>query len=184
MEIYQSLTSNTIGGYVGYGTGASGGTGALLSSSDGSYYFVAVNGSGARITGGSEYIVVQNNQIIASSAIQDGSDRRLKENIDYDISKYEALFPLLRACSFSYKQQADGRKHLGFIAQDVDDARGSLGIPVNDLAAVGQPDEHIDYYRIAYNEFVPLLVHMLQKLYARVEKLEAKIKETETDVNG
>ena len=104
--------------------------------------------------------------------------------IDYDISKYEALFPLLRACSFSYKQQADGRKHLGFIAQDVDDVRNSLGIPVNDLAAVGQPDEHIDYYRIAYNEFVPLLVHMLQKLYARVEKLEAKIKETETDVNG
>lgn len=184
MEIYQSLTSNTVGGYIGYGTGASGGTGALLSSADGSYYFVAVNGSGARITGGSEYIVVQNNQIIASSAIQDGSDRRLKENIDYDISKYEALFPLLRACSFSYKQQADGRKHLGFIAQDVDDVRNSLGIPVNDLAAVGQPDEHIDYYRIAYNEFVPLLVHMLQKLYARVEKLEAKIKETETDVNG
>lgn len=182
MEIYRSLTSNTVGGYIGYGTGYSGDDGAVLSNRYNDCYFIATS-SGARMEGDGNYLYCSSGNVGASQAITVGSDRRLKTEINYDLSNYEQLFFALQPCSYFYTRDLQHR-HLGFIAQDVDESRAALGMSANDLAAVTQPEKEDGYYGISYSEFVPLLVHMMQKLSGQVDILQAKVNELESKLDG
>lgn len=182
MTIYRTLSSNTVGGYIGYGTGYSGDDGALLSNGYNDCYFIATS-SGVRMEGEGNYVYCSSGNVGASQAITVGSDRRLKTEINYDLSSYEQLFSALQPCSYFYTRDLQHR-HLGFIAQDVDESRAALGMHANDLAAVAQPEKEDGYYGISYSEFVPLLVHMLQKLYGQVDTLQAKVNELESKING
>lgn len=58
------------------------------------------------------------------------SDRRLKENINYDAAdKLSALCDMLRPVTFErIDDDIPGRGYIGFIAQDIQDAAGLLGI--------------------------------------------------------
>ena len=72
-----------------------------------------------------------------------------------------------------------GRIHLGFIAQDVEQAMLDTGLTADRLAAlVKEPVSQImkdgitDYrYSIRYGELIALNTHMIQKLYQVVEEL-------------
>lgn len=75
-------------------------------------------------------------------------------------------------------------RHIGFIAQEVEKTRISCGIDKNDLALLEYCKKNIrgsdgdlsdNYYGIRYGEFIPLCVHMIQKLYQRISYLETKL---------
>ena len=100
------------------------------------------------------------------------SDRREKRDIDYDLTRYDALFDNLAPCSFRF---VDGdRVHIGMISQDVEERMAQCGIDSMELAAfIKSPNEAGGYrYGLRYSEFISLLIDQVQKLKKRVKALE------------
>lgn len=154
------------GGYIGYASGNDG----INTSTPGvaignaNNYFIATT-SGARLTSWDTAFTVMDEQISASVSITTGSDRDIKNSIDYDMEKYEEMFSGLKPCGYRYNSQPNGGTHIGFIAQEVEEVmpEGFGGV------AKG------DHYSLDYNSFIALNTHMIQKLMKRVSDLEAKI---------
>lgn len=170
MDIYKSTSGTTVGGHVGYGTGFSGDSGTILANNTEDCYFIATT-KGARMQAFSNYLYCSEQVVGVSQSITVDSDRNLKEDINYDLSEYEGLIDKLAPCSFNYIGK--NKRHLGFIAQDVDKSREELGIPVDDFGAVAQSDKGI--YGIAYEEFIPLLINAIQKMQKRINSLEKAV---------
>ena len=98
------------------------------------------------------------------------SDRRLKENIDYDISKWLTMLDLLKPCSYKF---IEGKRiHVGMIAQEVIEAGEAAGLDMEHLTAVCL-DKEGQTYGLRYEEFVPILIAKVQQLEKRLEALSA-----------
>ena len=102
------------------------------------------------------------------------SDREKKTEISYALERYDALFEKLRPASYRLKDGTSGRTHTGLIAQDVEQALTSCGLTGQDLAAFvktprtgGGAD-----YGLRYEELTALCIRQIQRLQARVRKLE------------
>lgn len=136
------------------------------------------------------------------------SDRTKKHNIIDLTEAYEQLFLKLKPKSFIFN---DGdRVHIGAISQDVEDAMHELGMSAEEFAGFckdirydyreynddGTPvesskipckdeDGNIIYdYALRYQEFIFLTVHMVQKLWNRVEILEKENAETKNQIKS
>ena len=115
--------------------------------------------------------------IYAASGTINTSDREKKEAIVYGLYKLDGLLDKLEPCTFRFRGGASGRSHAGFIAQDVEEALEELGLTTEDFAGlVKSPREDGGYdYFLRYNEFIPINTWEIQKLKARVAKLEARL---------
>ena len=140
-------------------------------------YFIVTN-SGRRMTTGAAYFFVAD-AIHASEEIIISSDLRVKNDVSYDLDQYDALFMALKPTRFKYNKGVSGRLHLGFIAQDIEQAMSDSGLTSMELAAlIKTPVQEVaddgitDFrYGIRYGEFIALNTHMIQKLYHMVSKL-------------
>ena len=124
-------------------------------------------------SGGDHYIAVTYNAIRASEQITVVSDRREKTGIDYDMSRYEKLFRELKPCSY-LRKNAEG-KHIGFIAQDVDESLTRNGF--DNSAVIGRHDgmDEAPMLSLAYGEFTALNTYMIQQVMKRVDALQKKL---------
>lgn len=129
-----------------------------------------------------------------SSSIQT-SDRNYKHRFDYeDVQRLDSFFDALKPCS--YFMIGGDRKHLGFVAQDVEEAMNQNGMTIDDLSLVckdaeytlkdeEKPDteENREYtldeegnqkyiYGLKYTELHALEVEQIQRLKTRVSTLE------------
>lgn len=118
------------------------------------------------------------------------SDRRRKNSITYDLTKYEKFFLALKPTPYKMNNGTSGRFHIGFIAQDIEDNLAANGLTSLDFAGFIKSPEYsevtrsgvplegaeiVDYrYALRYGEFVALNTYMIQQLYKRVEALEGK----------
>ncbi len=120
------------------------------------------------------------------------SDRNVKFNFDYDLSKYEQFFDSLRPISGKYKNGTSGRTHLMFVAQDVRDALTHAGLSSIDFAGYisSKPDiddgdldgDNTDIVRsLRYEEFIPLNTWEIQKLKQAVRQLQLELAELKGD---
>ena len=123
------------------------------------------------------------------------SDRRKKNRIDYDMARYEEFFCLLRPTQYKMNNGKNGRFHIGFIAQDIEEALEIAGLTSADFAGFikspihekelpnGEYDESApvtDYhYALRYQEFTALNTHMIQKMMQRIDELEKRVAELE-----
>lgn len=178
MTVYEELDSGYIGGSLGYVTSYdySGnrtyGMGLLNYNRD---YQVVVTDRGARLTSPTAEVVAAvsitletENRINASTEITVTSDRRLKDEIRYDVERiYAGLFDLVEPASFFYKKGLRER-HLGFIAQDVLAGLETLGVKAEETALVSCRED--GFYGLAAGELLPVL-------WAKVKKLDKKVKE-------
>lgn len=108
-------------------------------------------------------------QLYLASPIISSSDRRRKAEISYELERYDAVFDALKPASFLLLRHEGDGKHVGFVAQDVEEALSSAGLERGDLAALVYED---DVYALRYEEFIPLCVRQIQQLKARVAALE------------
>lgn len=117
--------------------------------------------------------------IYANNSVIQTSDRAAKEEIAYGLDQYDALFDALRPASFRFKDGTSGRTHLGMIAQDVEEALEAAGLTDTEFAGfVRSPEpksEGVVHYGLRYGEFIAILIEQVQKLKARVAKLEGGI---------
>lgn len=143
-------------------------------------YFIVTN-AGARMTGTGASIWVGYGAH-ASEEISVSSDVRLKNTIGYNLDQYDEFFMALKPSRFKYNKGISGRLHLGFIAQDVEQAMLDAGLTSMELAAlIKDPVQEVtddgitDFrYGIRYGEFIALNTHMIQKLYRLVMELLQK----------
>lgn len=150
--------------------------GAMMYGSGSPYFIVTNMGCRMQGTGANFYVC---NGIHASSEISVGSDLRIKNSINYNLDKYDKLFLSLKPARFKYNDGSSGRLHIGFIAQEVEQAMLDAGLTDRELGAlIKDPVKEVmedgitDFrYGLRYGEFVALNTHMIQKLYRMVSEL-------------
>ena len=160
-------------GYVGASTTGQF-AGAVLCDSNATNHFIVTTG-GARMTyaaNGTHSIFVANGGCYSTSGTYFDSDRRVKEDIRYDVDRFEDVFDLLRPCTF-YRVGDRSKRRAGLIAQEVLSALEETGTNVDDFGALGWRIEDGDRkYSIAYGELVALCIAEIQRLKKRVKELE------------
>lgn len=107
-----------------------------------------------------------------TKALNQTSDEREKNIFSGITDRYENLFMRLKPVLFSWKAGEDGI-HMGFGAQTTLELAEQCGINADELAAVHK-SETDEPWSMSYTEFVPLLVHVVQKLAAEVEELKKR----------
>lgn len=105
------------------------------------------------------------------------SDARVKHAIEDLDAKYEALFDALRPCRFIYDSDTSGTYQVGYVAQEVRQALENAGLTMREFGAltVDNEDEWNERYHLSKMGMVPLHTMEIQKLKARVAKLEAAL---------
>lgn len=186
LEIYESLNSNSVGGYMGYmrGQSAEGETTYGMGFTDyfeENYIFCTNRGTRMSCSTNTSVTCTYNRvsltgpEIVVNGTLKssDGtvitSDREAKEAISEGLVGYMSLFDRLRPASFRLKGRE--RRHLGFIAQDVEAAMKECGIDSRDFAGLVIDAE--GGYGLRYEEFIPLLVEKVQRLEAMVKEMKA-----------
>lgn len=154
--------------------------GAMMYGSNGPGWepYIIVTNAGARMTGSGASIWVGMG-VNATDEISIRSDARVKNTISYNLDQYDKFFLSLKPTRFKYNDGISGRMHLGFIAQDVEQAMLDAGLTSRELAAlVKTPVQEVmedgitDFrYGLRYGEFIALNTHMIQKLYQMVSEL-------------
>lgn len=133
--------------------------------------------------GNSAWIEVRDDALAASHSFGSTSDRNEKEDIEYTLQAYSDFFDKLRPTSFRFIK-SNAKRHLGFIAQDVEQSLLESGIPTENFAGLIKEEKLDDTgcriqgeyrYLLAYDEFIALCVDQIQKLKARICSLESKI---------
>lgn len=178
MEVFDGRYS---GGYIGFCRGYSDeGVGVMNSRSTGQC--ICTNGGAKLAYGDRKYLGVSRHNIFASEEIYVESDRRVKEDIRYDLGEYEAFYRALKPCTYLLRRRDSGRRHTGFIAQEMEQALLDAGKTGMDFAAYGCDEEATVYgteekglYRVRYAELVALNTAMVQKLMQRVDALEKEL---------
>lgn len=115
-----------------------------------------------------------NSQTVTSST---ASDARLKQNIKTISSKYDKLFDILKPVTFKFKDDLikNDSTHIGFIAQDVEDAMLEANLTSKDLGLLSISNDSEGRYSLAYQEFIALNVAQIQKLKKQVAELEVRL---------
>lgn len=129
-------------------------------------------------------------RVYATNATISTSDQRMKKEISTLSEKYEQLFELLDPVTYRWKGEGHDRIHTGFIAQDVKKAMDQVGLDATEFAAFCYDDfkddpewtkESTDWmtdrYSLAYEEFISLNTHMIQKTRQEVKNLQTTLSE-------
>ena len=146
------------------------GEGAVLTGPGNGAGYVRASASGAKVAYDTYEIGCSSGAgCFSTNTIVVSSDKRLKKAIKYDMDAYENVFMSLRPCSFLMKNENKEQRHWGFIAQDVIAGVKNSGLDADKLAVIAKRD---GLYSIGYTEITALNTHMIQKLMARVARLE------------
>lgn len=101
------------------------------------------------------------------------SDRDEKKDINYDMSEYSQLFDCLKPCNFRFVNGTSGRKHTGFVAQDIMEELEQAGVSTQDFACfIKDIEDEKTHYGLRYEELIALCVAEIQKLKTRVKLME------------
>lgn len=187
MRVYEDLSDRAdLGGYIGYVTSydynGSRTYGMGMIEAVSKNQVVATSGGVRMTTDNGEVVVATNitldtrnavnvyaNRFTSDVELNVTSDRNAKDDIRYDVAeKYISLFDRLNPVSFLYKGK-EAKRHLGFIAQDVENILNEIGMPLDDFAALSVDDE--GRYGLSYGEFVAVLTAKIQQLERKIEEL-------------
>lgn len=144
-------------------------------------------------------------QVFAGTSAISTSDRNLKKNIEELSENHLKFFLMLIPVSYQFIDGDSGRTHIGFIAQDVEDAMAQCGLTALDFAGfckdtktevyweedengkkiekerpIVDADGNPEYiYSLRYEEFIALVTYATQKLYKKVDEMEARMEQLE-----
>lgn len=111
------------------------------------------------------------------------SDKNQKKDINYDLDKYIKLFDMLKPCSFRFINGT--RIHIGYIAQDVEDAMKQLGITSLEFGGFCKdmlPDGTV-VYSLRYDEFEGIYHAKLIQQQEEINTLKEELIEIKKIIN-
>ena len=115
-------------------------------------------------------------EIYATKGIINTSDRNEKNSIITLDNRYSDFFYNLKPVSFKFNSD-ETEIHIGFVAQDVEEAAKKAGIDVKSLALinVGKTTDGKEIYGLRYEEFIAMNTNEIHKLNSRIDYLERKL---------
>lgn len=102
---------------------------------------------------------------------QAASDKRLKKNINSLEDKYNKFFDELKPVSFKWKDDEKDKEHIGFIAQDIQEAEKNNGLDL-DIVYKNETD---DYLNLDKRELIALNTWQIQKLKEEIKELKQEL---------
>lgn len=114
--------------------------------------------------------------VYSTNGMCETSDRNKKKDIVYGLDSMDGFFDSLLPSEYRMKNGTSGRKHFGFVAQDIKANLDKHGISTADFGGyVADVDKDgNEILGLRYSEFIPLIVDQVQKLKARVARMEGK----------
>lgn len=132
-------------------------------------------------------------QVVNSSGTSTLSDGRLKKDFR-NLDAWEQFYLDLEPIAYKYKDGSSGRNHMGFVAQQVEDALLNNGLTTNDFAGLVKYDVNPDdedgwhgyktEYGLIYTEFTALNTYMTQKNAKAVKELSHRFTVLDGKVNS
>ena len=184
----ETASGFSLGGYIGYMSGmtASGSSTAgiaIASSNEAAVVICTTNGARMGYDGVSTVVCTSTQVSITGDTVfingepAATSDARLKTEKQYDVEKYLGVFDRLKPCTFVY--EGHKRRHLGLIAQEVQEALADEGIPESDFAALcTEPpgEERPDgLYTLRYGEIQIMAIAKIQQMAEEIAKLKEQV---------
>lgn len=188
MEVYESLRSSaSVGGYIGFmnGHSATGSTDGIAITDYTERAMVICTSAGVRmgydgvstVVCTSTQVSIRGDAVYINGEPQSASDARLKTQVQEDLDRYLPVFDKLRPVTFVY----DGhkRRHMGFLAQEIQVTLKEEGIPEEHFAAlcteVPNEERPMGMYSLRYGELQIMTVAKVQQMDKRLKELEAKL---------
>lgn len=145
-------------------------------------------------------------QLYAATTTISTSDRNMKDNIRELTEIHKNFFMKLVPVSFTFKDGESGRTHVGFIAQDVEQAMTECGLTALDFAGFckdvkveayldeksGEYEERplLDeegneqyIYSLRYEEFIGIITYVLQNNVNEVNSLKKDMDELKNEIS-
>lgn len=118
--------------------------------------------------------------VITQNPINTTSDRNMKRSIKGLDDRYLQFFLDLMPVSFIYKEAINNVTHVGFIAQDVEEALNSNGLTADEMGIITKIENSGEaIYSLGYQEFISIITYVVQKLYSRVSSIEDRLSRLE-----
>ncbi len=132
-------------------------------------------------------------QLHANNAVISTSDRNQKKDIIPMSDKYLEFLALLQPVTYRFIDGTSGRIHVGFIAQDVEDAMMQTGLSDLDFAGFCR-DKALDpegnpilddcgnptyIYSLRYEEFIAINTAAIQRQQTQIDSLKQRVKQLE-----
>lgn len=124
------------------------------------------------------------------NAVNVSSDRRLKEDISYDFTDLENVFDLLKPAIYRLKSDKEGKIHIGFVAQDAEDALEKSNFDPNTFAFLTKDEVEKDEvitdgisYGIGYTELIALNTAKIQKQDETIKAQQETIEKQQNKIN-
>ena len=175
--------------------------------------YVGWNGKGANNKTYNSVLTLRGKSITCNGSTSWSSDRNLKHSIETINDKYENFFNALNPVTFQYDLGDSQRYHIGYIAQDVEDALHNSDLSTQDFAGIvilplTEREQEIDEtglkskdvngsetnylldkgikqrYNLAYTEFIALNTHMIQKQGKIIKELKNEIDSLQKQINS
>ena len=117
--------------------------------------------------------------IYAATGTINTSDEREKNSIAEIPQKYSDMFDKLNPVVYKLNKGTSDRYHVGFIAQEVEQAMTECGIDSKEFAGlIKTPQPNGDsIYGLRYAEFIALAIGEIQRLKKKINDLEEKMNE-------
>lgn len=189
MEVYESLRSSAdVGGYIGYMTGMSSAgstTSGIAITNYTERALMICTARGARmgydgvntVVCTSSQVSINGDTVFINGEPQSASDARLKTDVQYDVDDYLTVFDRLKPATFVYNGHK--RRHMGFLAQEIQETLKEEGIPEEHFAAlcteVPNEERPMGMYSLRYGELQIMTVAKVQQMDKRLKELEAKL---------
>lgn len=189
MEVYESLRSSAdVGGYIGYMTGMSSAgstTSGIAITNYTERALMICTSSGARmgydgvntVVCTSSQVSINGDTVFINGEPQSASDARLKTDVQYDVDDYLTVFDRLKPATFVYNGHK--RRHMGFLAQEIQETLKEEGIQEEHFAAlcteVPNEERPMGMYSLRYGELQIMTVAKVQQMDKRLKELEAKL---------
>lgn len=166
--------------------------------------YVGWNGKGSDNKTYNSVLTLRGKSITCNGSTSWSSDKNLKHSIETLNDKYEKFFNALNPVTFQYDLGDSQRYHIGYIAQDVENALYNSDLSTQDFAGIvilplAEREQEFDEtgteardvkgsetnylldkgmkqrYNLAYTEFIALNTHMIQKQGKIIEELKDEI---------
>lgn len=105
------------------------------------------------------------------------SDRNEKNSIEDLPEKYITMFDRIQPKRFKLNSGKSGRYHVGYIAQEVEEAMQETGLDSQDFGGFvkDKNEDGSDMYMLRYSEFGAIYAAKIKQLEARIAELEERL---------
>lgn len=113
------------------------------------------------------------------------SDKNVKNNISYEMEKYENFYQLIKPVYYKLNEGTSDRYHIGYIYQDIESALLESGLTSQDFAGVVKAHQNNGelFCGLRYEEFIALNTHMIQKTRKELKEKDNKIQQLENKIS-